>query len=390
MSIILYGAASNTQSGWQYMIASLLFTIVIVGFILPQMYIKNIGLTKFVPYKIFVGKDVNVDISISNLSNKNKAFYDITETPILTELDPFSYIGRFNIIAMIVRVLHRILGEKDYTIHFFLKCLPVNKTVEHTHSFIPSKRGIHATGNLVISTSFPLGVFSFQKEYNPREQVVVYPKILDIRGGWINRIAHKSVASVLSYSYMPTSIPGTTRSLREYVPGDSPRHIHWPTSARLNKLLVREFEIESSGFVFIILDASDNYESEEYFELAVSSVASLLNACHIEGLVTMFATQDDAYDYFTDVKNDDWESQLEILARVMPVSSKPVCSIIDQLHQDVLAENPKCSPTYILVSSTYEADVSANRSNIVSVTISPKVQPASEYSITSEADLKYI
>ena len=390
MSVILYVAASNTQSGWQYMIAAILFTIVIVGCLLPGTFTKDIRITKFVPYKIFVGKDVSVDITITNLSIKDKTFFDLAETPIITGLDLFGSVGRFNLIARLIKFLHNILADKAYTTNLFLKRLPAGATIEHSYSFIPDKRGLHVTGGLVLSTSFPLGLFSSEKTYNPKEQVVVYPKILDIRGGWINRIAHKSVVSVMSYSYMPTSIPGTTRSLREYVPGDSPRHIHWPTSARLNKLLVREFEIEASGFVFVLLDASDGYESEEYFELAVSSVASLLNACHAEGLVTMFATQNDAYNYFADLKKEDWESQLEILARVMPVSQKTIYSVIDNQHQDLIAENPKCNPTYVLVSHSFNADSSANNSNIVSVTVSPRVQKGSDYSITSEANLKYI
>ncbi len=42
--------------------------------------------------------------------------------------------------------------------------------------------------------------------------------------------------------------------LREYAPGDPPSHIHWPTVARTQRLIVKEFDQERAGALWIALD----------------------------------------------------------------------------------------------------------------------------------------
>jgi hypothetical protein len=65
-------------------------------------------------------------------------------------------------------------------------------------------------------------------------------------------------------------------ALRAYEPGDDRRYVHWRTSARTGQLMVRQFE-ETRRSELILLFPSDRryYESEDEFELAVSTLASL-------------------------------------------------------------------------------------------------------------------
>ncbi|MFN8168378.1 MAG: DUF58 domain-containing protein [Candidatus Nanopelagicales bacterium] len=71
-------------------------------------------------------------------------------------------------------------------------------------------------------------------------------------------------------------------TLRDYVPGDDRRFVHWRTSARTGKLMVRQFVDTRRSHAAIALDldpasyepSSTDPESEE-FELAVSVAASL-------------------------------------------------------------------------------------------------------------------
>ena len=65
-------------------------------------------------------------------------------------------------------------------------------------------------------------------------------------------------------------------ALRDYVPGDDRRHIHWKTTARTNKLMVRQFEETRRAHLAISLSINtDEYASEEEFELAISAAASI-------------------------------------------------------------------------------------------------------------------
>lgn len=65
-------------------------------------------------------------------------------------------------------------------------------------------------------------------------------------------------------------------ALRPYEPGDDRRYVHWRTSARTGRLMVRQFEeTRRSQVVLAFLSQRDHYASDDEFELAVSIMASL-------------------------------------------------------------------------------------------------------------------
>jgi uncharacterized protein (DUF58 family) len=87
-------------------------------------------------------------------------------------------------------------------------------------------------------------------------------------------------------------------SIRDYRPGDAFNRIHWPSTARTNKLMVREFELDPTADIWIVLDlntdvhAGTGLEStEEYAVTAAASLARhLLDQSRAVGLVSQTAT----------------------------------------------------------------------------------------------------
>jgi uncharacterized protein (DUF58 family) len=49
--------------------------------------------------------------------------------------------------------------------------------------------------------------------------------------------------------------------VRDYVPGDSFARIHWPTTARKNQLIVKEFELDPMSNVWIFLDMEESVQA---------------------------------------------------------------------------------------------------------------------------------
>lgn len=388
--MVLYTAASNTQSGWQYIMSALMLAFLFLGLVLPFLYLKRIKIIKQLPSRLYVSKNSKSEILVENLSSKVKRDFNIYDIPLENAYNYVKTNESYTLFENIYRLYLKITEKSAFESCYFLKILPPFHILDFSNEFLPEKRGLYRSGDVVISTSSPLGLVSFSKTFSSEQEVLVYPKVIDVRGGWISRIANRSVLNELSYSYIPTSIPGTTRSLREYIPGDSPRHIHWPTSAKLNSLHVREFEIESSGHIVIFLDSSPGYENREYFELAVITATSLLNICHKTGLHTSFVTQNNSFAGVKYIDDYNWEEQLEVLARVQPVSGLKITNLIDKTHQSLILKYPGFSPSYVLVSNDFKADQSANRANIVSVCVSSCVNSYSHYTIRSEEDLKYI
>ena len=66
-------------------------------------------------------------------------------------------------------------------------------------------------------------------------------------------------------------------TLREYQRGDDLRRVHWPSSARTDRLMIRQLETPWQSRALVMLDVrSEVYESDSAFETAVSGAASVV------------------------------------------------------------------------------------------------------------------
>ena len=71
-------------------------------------------------------------------------------------------------------------------------------------------------------------------------------------------------------------------AIREYAAGDSRRQIHWKSTAKTGRLMVRQYEESRRSRMAVVLSVAEaEYADAEEFELAVRSAASLgLRAVH--------------------------------------------------------------------------------------------------------------
>jgi uncharacterized protein (DUF58 family) len=86
---------------------------------------------------------------------------------------------------------------------------------------------------------------------------------------------------------------------RDYVPGDEVRHIDWRQSARLQRPIVRQFEAETSGDWFLMLDASSSMAvgNGEKWRAAVRVTAAMSYALlELGHRVAVMAFADDVID----------------------------------------------------------------------------------------------
>jgi uncharacterized protein (DUF58 family) len=145
--------------------------------------------------------------------------------------------------------------------------------------YIP-ERGLQELGPLSVKTSFPFGVIEASLKASEAQNMLVFPRL-----GHINRSALlRMVPGTAPWlqRWLRAGAEGDFRSLREYRPGDNPRRIHWPTSARLGKFYVREFERQDSDSVLIMLDGQEDAHGRaalqaqrDRFERAVAFAATL-------------------------------------------------------------------------------------------------------------------
>ena len=143
-----------------------------------------------------------------------------------------------------------------------------------------AERGLQPLTPLTLRTGFPFGLFETYVINESRQDVLVYPRLGHIHD---EAFVHQTGGEARWLQTLRRRDPqGEFHSLREYKHGDNPRHIHWPTSARLRRLFVREFERQAVQSVLLLLDATvpagpleQMEERLERLERAISFAATL-------------------------------------------------------------------------------------------------------------------
>jgi len=138
------------------------------------------------------------------------------------------------------------------------------------------RRGLYTLGPVTMRTGDPFGLFTATWT-NPKTQTfLVYPPIVDLPGLDLPR---GMLPGAARSSFRTQNITPNVSGIREYLPGDSLNRIHWLSTARHGELMVKEFDLEPSGNLWIVLDldasvqaGQDEESTEEY---AVSIAASL-------------------------------------------------------------------------------------------------------------------
>ena len=141
-------------------------------------------------------------------------------------------------------------------------------------------RGRYEWGPLRVSSRFPFGLFEASCTVESRESLLVYPCLGKLTRQWFRR-AHLDYEGRSRRETRRQRMSGDFFGLREWRSGDSPRHIHWRSSARLQQLLVKEFDQPRNEDVAILLalwePETPNALERERVEEAVSFAATVLH-----------------------------------------------------------------------------------------------------------------
>jgi uncharacterized protein (DUF58 family) len=123
-----------------------------------------------------------------------------------------------------------------------------------------SKRGEFSLGPTVLYSGDPFGLFSYTRRLSAEKSLLVLPYIVDLQ----------------YFPFPPGLLPGGralrrktseatphAAGVREYVPGDPRNRIHWPSTARRNRMMVKEFDQDPQADVWIFLDSQKRVQAEQ-------------------------------------------------------------------------------------------------------------------------------
>lgn len=128
-----------------------------------------------------------------------------------------------------------------------------------THSVRFHYRGEYEIGVLDLRIKDPLGLFSVSLEQSVCRTVIVYPRMMEISSP--NENAVTEMTTDLSRRAI-SSERSEQANIREYVGGDSLKDIHWKLSAKVEDILVRDYNTNNTRHTYIIADMSETPTEE--------------------------------------------------------------------------------------------------------------------------------
>lgn len=132
--------------------------------------------------------------------------------------------------------------------------VPARSEVVLRYPVTPPERGVYGFGDLDARVEGPLRLIQRPLRVPAAEEIRVLPCLQTLR--YADLIAYRRRARHWGLRQIKWREKGRDfESLREYMEGDDPRHIHWKASARLDRPIVQEFQPEKNQIVMIAVDA---------------------------------------------------------------------------------------------------------------------------------------
>lgn len=259
LTLVAYVAAINRDQTLPWAIAALLLATLITGFAWPHWLMRRLSVTRTGPERAEEGETIHFHVTVRNEGWLPRFMVEA--------VDRLPFVGAARGMAG--------TGEKTLGV---VSYIGGNSMRRFDVPVLCEKRGFYQLGPAGLASSFPLGLAEARRHTNGGVQTLtIYPDVFSIvalplsgtpseihRGGFL--LPEGSGAAEFS-------------GLREYRRGDNPRHVHWPTTARLNELMVKEFEPLASASLYVTLDLSKDANvgqgKHSSFEYAVRIAASI-------------------------------------------------------------------------------------------------------------------
>lgn len=136
-----------------------------------------------------------------------------------------------------------------------------------------TRRGRFRVGTAEIHSGDPFGLFPRVIEIKQEYYLVVLPRTERIHS-FVFPAGRLPGGDALQYK--THQVTPNAAGVREYAPGDSLNRIHWKTTARRQKLMVKEFEFDPQAEVWILLDANAKVQVGEIEEMSAEITAGIV------------------------------------------------------------------------------------------------------------------
>jgi len=206
---------------------------------------------------------------------------------------------------------------------FIVPNLEAGAEVELSYVLRTSLRGVYRLGPLLLQAAETLGLSTFSRQFEQSDEVIVYPTPVPLPPLWPPDAAgHRPHRALRVVGDDGLDFYG----IREYVPGDDLRRVHWKTTARMDELMTVQFTKEQSLEGTIILDLhAKSHAGEGLFSTLEQGVLLAATAARqadvLAGDVGLIAVGDEDYSVPVALGLDQYRAILEGLARAEPTQA---------------------------------------------------------------------
>jgi uncharacterized protein (DUF58 family) len=239
-------AAINTGNNLLYLVLGWLLSLIVASGTLSNLTLRRLRVQRRPPPRIHAGRPFLMEIALENRKQRFASFS--------------------------IEVEDLAAGRPVDKRCYFLK-LPAGRTQRASYRHTFHRRGLVKFDGFRIATRFPFALFAKSRDVRAADDVLVYPAV--------RPVALPSPRAQRQGDAPQSKLGrrGEFFGLRDYREGEDSRAIHWRSSARGGRLLVREMEEEAQRRITIELDNEVGDVADENaldaLEDAVSQAASL-------------------------------------------------------------------------------------------------------------------
>ena len=292
LAVLLFLIAWNRGITLLYGMFVLVVAVLLVSLLLPKFGLRSLSAERICDSVLTENESLKVKITLHNYGWFTRYLIELIQPNLgLVEEDPTT--------AIIFSI------KQKQSIELNIPCL---------------LRGVHSLPPLYVKTGFPLGLIEKKKTVcEIKKEILVYPSPFRLFNFPYISATHIPIVGTQSLSRKGGSQEFI--EVREYQRGDSPKHIHWPQTARQNTLMVREYEFMSATEVTILLNLNQQSNigkgKDSTLEYAIKIAASISkHACSNGHHVRLLGYGETEIDISTGTGQTQYENILYTLAKV--------------------------------------------------------------------------
>jgi len=252
------------------------------------------------------------------------------------------------------------IGEESYTSErglyfFYLSKFSIlwNERMKRTFVYKAEKRGTYLLKEVNVSIGDIFGFSSDSARINDFVEILVYPKIIDIRNFNFESTNIQGDSIVKRWIYKD---PLYIRGIREYNVEDRMKDIHWKSSLKMDKLMVKDYDYTSEREIVIILNVQCG---EPYWGTIIASLiengiklaVSLASQAIKEGIAVGIWTNAQLVSFSTKC-NQEVKPSLNSLKGIMELCARvdytPRIEFHEMLKEKITSFNT--NSTYIIIT----------------------------------------